>query len=201
MRIIKYCYAFIFIVTICAMAISGCRSYEVNSAGKDYKIFTQKKGIGQFSFEYSTRYKVLKVETADTYTDITLNNPEADEDWDISYILVFCCAIEDETPGYSDALEGYLKLCKTNKDFKLLERSSIEINGESGEEVALSYYFTLPDRPEGLSTVSTDLTIVRLVAFTHNNILWRLHVSSTESYADSAKADFEHIKQTFRILN
>ena len=201
MSITKFCYAFIFIVTICTMTISGCRSYEVNSADNNYKIFTQKEGIGQFSFEYSTKYKVLKVETASTYTDITLNNPEANEDWDISYISVFCSVLEEGESGYQNAIEEFIKLCSIFRDFNILERFPIMMAGEPGEEVVLSYLWESPDSPEGLSKVNSEPTVHRIIMFTHKNNLWWLQIDSPESYADSAKADFEHIKQTFKILN
>jgi hypothetical protein len=44
------------------------------------------------------------------------------------------------------------------------------IAGETGEKVTLSYLQKSPDSPEGLSKISSEPTVSRLIMFVHNNI-------------------------------
>jgi hypothetical protein len=112
-------------MAIFSLTLTSCRDYEVNNADDDYKVFTQKQGIGKFSFEYTNRYKILKVETGDTYTDITLNNPKITENLDSSRLYIFCNMLEDGETGYQNTMEGYFEMARTNIDFKILERSPL----------------------------------------------------------------------------
>jgi hypothetical protein len=116
-------------------------------------------------------------------------------------MTVFCCILEEGEEGYQSALEESLDFSRIYKDFRILERSPVSIIGEQGEKVVYSYLWEPPLRPEGSMGDEPKPTETRMVLFVHKNILWKLEIESSPSNAETTKADFEHIKQTFKILN
>ncbi len=52
-----------------------------------------------------------------------------------------------------------------------------------------------PDNPNNV------LEIDRIAYFSNGSQLWSVEIGWSESKADQAKADFDHILQTFKILN
>jgi hypothetical protein len=81
----------------------------------------------------------------------------------------------------------------------ILERTTININGISGELVVYSSKVGLI--PEAPLESSEIVRINRTVCFDYGGLIWIIIIESDEDKADQAKADFEHILQTFKILD
>ena len=189
---------FLILLGIFIISITACGSYKITNVDNHYNLITIKQSVGKFSFEYSNNYKVTKVEIKSTYTDLNLDGPEVGENQDIPFISIFTQKLNDGEYGYENDLKEELNSAKNTTDYQILEQFPVSLLGESGEEVAY-YYMWKP--PLGFTNDKPKPMVVRFLMFTHNNLLWRLEVNSVQSYSDSAKADFNHVVQTFKILN
>jgi len=82
-------------------------------------------------------------------------------------------------------------------DFRLLERSTITIAGVKGERIAYSYsgfYFSSEHAPQTGTAYKAY--------FDSKGLIWKLSLIADEyAAAERAKSDFEHLLETFRILD
>jgi hypothetical protein len=102
----------------------------------------------------------------------------------------------------SSSLEGRLTEYKAGfpyLDFRLLARSPVTIDGAYGEEIVFSHTWT-PNMYEGQKGESHPLN-GRNVYFYSDGVIWEFSLASSFGTAEKANADFEHILQTFKILD
>jgi hypothetical protein len=194
----RFCLSLVMLIAI--LTLSGCSNYNISNSGKSYKTFTIKKGVGRFSFEYSTLYEILNVDIKSRYTDMFLAGPETGEAQDTTTIHIAITESEDVQSDYQKSIEYLLTLTAKNPDFKILEHVPITIEGISGEKI-VCYYKALrsPDMVmEGFKPVPT---IARYLSFILGNSYWSLNIEGLEQLADSDGANYEHIIQTFKIFN
>jgi hypothetical protein len=105
-------------------------------------------------------------------------------------------------------------------DFVLLERSMVSVGGISAEQIVwsgginsssvrLPAPFSCSLFPVMLENVREKYTTfvlpthVRDVYFEYGGLIWIIQVTSSpiQNEVDQAKADFEHVLQTFKILD
>jgi len=191
----------ILLIYILSISIFGCSKYEINRANNGYKIFTLKKGMGKCSFEYNHQYRVMIVETTESYNGISLSGPEISPGIDMSSLQISCHKQNEGDQGYLNSLEDRLKWERNiSMDFAILERFPVNISGESGEEVAYNYLWKRPNSPEAKSGDPQQI-YSRIVMFVHNNNIWTVGIGSGVEYVETVKKDFEHIIQTFKLLD
>ena len=82
------------------------------------------------------------------------------------------------------------------EDYQLLEKASINVDGQPVEYVSFSYH-----RPvrEGSGAPPYD-RVVRLVAFNYDGFLWKLSLQCYKESAEETKQYFEHFIETFQFL-
>ena len=181
--------------------LAGCKGYKITGNNNDeFKNLYVTRGLGKFTFEYNAKYKVNNVSIRDTETGVFLFGPEAANNPDITILSISAAKLDNGESDYKSALEHSLALnAAEQRDFKIITRFSVTINGESGEEVEYSYIMDRPyeDKIKGLQPVPS---ITIKLMFAHNNLLWWLQADSLDSEADSTNADFDHIVQTFKLL-
>jgi hypothetical protein len=188
-------YAVLAIMMSGLVAMAGC-----DSGVDGYKTFTLKKGIGHFSFEYSARYKVEKTEVRTDlgYIDVTFTGPFKKEVGDHTFMGVF---VQDTagSPNAEASLEKSLLRVARLPDYKLLDQSELSVAGVTGQQIVYFYdrgFRGLPGDP-----VQEPLpTIMRKVYFDHGGLIWSLALRSNQATAEGDWADFEHVLETFRIL-
>jgi hypothetical protein len=176
---------------------SACRHLN-----PDYRAFTLSRGIGHFSFDYPTRYRVGKVEVRDEYTAISLNGPYLGEDKVVAGINIFINSYSSGAPDLEAEVDGDIESFKTYSDFRLIERSSIVLSNEKAEKIK---YFN--NAPPTLYETSRGLgpkpTITNVVYFVRNNTLWILrsyYQQITDNSDSEYESDFEHMLETFEII-
>ena len=81
-------------------------------------------------------------------------------------------------------------------DFSLISRSSVVIGIDIAEQVIFSYTVTPPYIDE-----KPVVTTERYVMFDHNGSIYWIMVIHDSELAETANADFEHMLDTFKILN
>ncbi len=170
-------------------SITSCES-------SGYNKYTQRKGIAHFSFEYPESYEESSYYIDSDYTSISHARWQND-DWLESWFKVR--VFEVGWAGYLDAtdlLEHNIQL-GTEEDYQILERSSIIIAGIKGEKLISSY---TPDTYES-DLKEPTLLINRKVYFDYNGFIWEISMISIEKVAEADEPGWEHLLETFRILD
>ena len=103
-------------------------------------------------------------------------------------------------------LEEYLREWEASEavfiysDFQLLERSQVTVSGINGEQIVYSY-----TEIRGVGQRKTDEDPYpmqgRRIYFYSNGVIWELTLDLLLSEAETANADFEHLLETFQILD
>jgi len=189
-----------FLLTLC-LVFNGCQDNNTDS----YKTFVLDKGTVHFSLEYRTFYKVKEVkpgeDTGDVVRDImylTLVSPLMKGAYDYTSIDVIA-----DKPGYlltdaKSAIERAERLASSWGDYKLLDKYELNIDGVKAYRIDYQHRNIVP----ALAGVSNEpaIEVYREVHFDANGFVWMIQMSSDSSTAEDDKADFEHIIQTFKIL-
>jgi len=172
----------------------------------DYRTFTLREGIAHLSFQYPSRYELDSVNLGNIYlgasTDIFFfTAPLKAPDLHDAMIEIYVSNPYEKWSNSDESIASYLSFWSRDEGFQLMERSSVTVAGVQGTQIV--YYRTShlaePTNP-GIPMVRTPV-IVRKVFFDYKNQIWRISVMGHESLADIINADFEHIVQTFKILN
>jgi hypothetical protein len=124
--------------------------------------------------------------------------------------------VSDQHPNAKAAVEALISYW--GESIKLLERSAVTVAGIPGEQIVYSHkppmimraplkliLFTIsPDwnaRYTRRNPQESELRITREVYFNYDGLIWNIQIDSDESVAEQAKADFEHLLKTFKILD
>jgi hypothetical protein len=197
MRKNRWLYPVILIVIGALVVCTGCNKYHVMD-NNSHKTFVMNRGVAKFSFDFSPKYRVTGAVVESTCSDITLRGPELDQAGNSTVFSASVCKTVYQ--DYQSSIETLLSMVKGGPDFKLLERSSVTISGEQGEE--LVYYslqaITNEAIAEGIQPVHM---ITRHLEFMQNGLSWALDISSLESSVEEDKANYEQIVRTFKILD
>jgi hypothetical protein len=186
------------------LVCSGCLS--------KYETFSNNEGIAHFSFEYPGDMENLDIYRTDKYVAVYFIREIVEDGWfdrDL-YVTVY------KPPGFkglsiSDAktlLEDYIILL--DEDFKVskvLERSPVNISEIPGELLVTTWDMMSPRIPlpdgalEGTPHQASLMMISRRAYFDQGGMVWKIQMESTEEVAEETKEDFEHILNTFKIMD
>jgi hypothetical protein len=176
------------------VSLSGCRV----ASNPDYMIFTMKDGLGNFTFEYSSRYEVKESYTQKDISAVTLIGPFIQEIKDYATIKILISPPDKLTPDAESRIKRAERNASSFPDYTLLEKSELEVDNVPAYRIDFMERNLQPiDR--GLS--KPPIEVFREVYFDTKGLRWMMQMRSDSSTADSDKPDFEHILQTFKILN
>jgi hypothetical protein len=192
-------------VSVLVTITSGCES-----SMEGYRTFTFNK-VAHFSFEYPAHYKKTSAgaEVEDKIIHIGLRDEVPSKGSTDGFIVIKVEGAGDTYPDATAALEdnlsGFVEPDYYDEDAeeepkRLLERSTITVAGISAELIVYSYgYDHIWDESSGSAVIL--LRIAREVYFDYDGLIWNLVIKSDEDRADVAEADFEHLLETFQILD
>jgi hypothetical protein len=166
------------------------------------KTIVVSRGIAHFSFERPEGYSLDKIEVRNDsehrYTDVGLSSPLNDKGYYTATIGIFVNPISDVFPDAAVALEYSLSTHSGFKDFELLQRFTTTVAGTQGQGFVASYSsFRHPTHP----VPGWNPYVTRQVFFGSNGLIFQVSILSDASTAEVEKADFEHILETFKILD
>jgi hypothetical protein len=180
--------------------LPGCNNSE-------YRTFTFKRGVN-FTFEYPSHYKINSIYSyveGKSAGGVIFFDKLSSKDSIYGFIDVSIRDASEKFPNAKTAIEQIVlgerdkdTLVVGELDEDILERTTININGISGELLVYSHKVGLIERLPYES--SKIIRINRTLYFDHSGLLWSIIIESDEDKAEQAKADFEHILQTFKIL-
>jgi hypothetical protein len=171
----------------------------------DYKVFSLREGIGHFSIEYPAEYAISRIDIRNDlvsrYTDIGLGSQAITSNPGLNEISIYAWPIDSSSDTASLILTSMLAQGENIfPDFKLLGRFSMMIGDMEGQGAIFSWTASAPISSSE-SEANTLPAVSRMVCFRHGDLAWEIHVASGELEQMQAEADFQHIINTFRILN
>jgi hypothetical protein len=185
-------------LVITSLLLTSCGSSE-------YKVFSLKEGIGHFSLEYPPEYSVTRIDirndATSRYTDIGLSAPPVVGSRSLNEISIYAWPADgNETAAL--VLTGMLARAETIfQDFKLLQRSSVMIGDIEGQAATFSWTASPAAASTNESEAGTLPAVSQMVCFRHGELAWEIHVASDLAAQKNAETEFQHILETFQILN
>jgi len=186
--------AFLYIIPTIGVGCTKCEGYKQLSVDE---------GIAHFSFEYPCNWKIGIVDARHdyehTYTNVKVFGPDFKRERDTvssTVWIFFICPTDADTPDASAALEYSLSYWQDFRDFEILERSTVEIAGLQVEQVVFfcqvaGRFYDSPPIP----------SIDRELYFEYSGLIWKISISSRPEVVEADNVHFEHLLETFRILD
>lgn len=197
-RIYRALCAALILLCLAPAAGAGCTECE------GYKQLTVKEDLARFSLEYPCNWRRTVVEThpegesfymslSITGPGIRINDsPVASALWNLSVNWT-----SEERPDATVALDSSLSSWdRISSSFQLLERSTVEIAGIQAER-ATFYNATAADGIRWKNPVPITVTEYY---FEYGGFIWRIHSSSPLDLAKENEVHFNHILETFKML-
>jgi hypothetical protein len=207
----SFCRALLALLLIGMLAFSGC------PPASGYKKFEMRAIICHYSLEYPSHYRVTKKfpgNNADNYSSFALRGtplktsiaiPDASfgtskigEVVIYTSIEIFVYDARDRSGTAEIDFENLLRSWSRWSHFELLERSSITVSGIPAQKFSCFMNRILPS--PGYGQGEPPLDFISVIYFDYGGLIWYLSVKSDRSVSGSAADDFEHIVQTFKIL-
>ncbi|MFC1951806.1 hypothetical protein ACFLYI_02040, partial [Chloroflexota bacterium] len=99
------------------------------------------------------------------------------------------------------ALDYELSRWEDEPDFKVLERSEVEISGVPAEQAIFTHKYLPRDIGVGRDTEELEFIIQREIYFVYDGLIWNVGEESNIDVAEAHKVHFEHMLETFKILD
>ena len=182
---------------VVSLAPVACAAKEQGA----YKKLVLREGIAHFSFEYPSTYDEPTVSPTGRFTSVVSGRKLTGANGNDPVLDIYVTEGGDLRPDAKTSLEKALNRYETEifKDFKLIERSSITVLGVRTEQIVYTYSGGYPGT--GISDRGIPAPFMgREVFFDYNGMVWNITISSLLEESETARADFEHILQTFKIL-
>ena len=173
---------------------AGCTKCE------GYKQLSVEEGIAHFSFEYPCNWEIGIVDTSEDYTDVSVTGAHIrtrGAHLPSSTWILFVDWPDGDIPSAAAAMEDSLSFWETQDAFELLERSVVEIAGVRAELVVFLDEISRDwvRVPEPVPSISRELY------FDCGGLIWNIYCSSILDAAEADNVHFEHLLETFRILD
>jgi len=199
------------------LVLAGIILTGTHFLGDGYTSLAMKKGIAHFSFEYPEQYKgywwskfygwrnapdavydAIKVMLIGRSHRSTL--PQR------PYISIYVSPSEPYYTGAKDIAKRRLGV-RNDPNFQLLGENPVTISGEEGYKVVYvhtpAFYgtpFPIGQAPPPPPPEATP-GVMREVFFISGDLLWEIRMFSPQDIAEATEAEFDHILQTFKILD
>jgi hypothetical protein len=172
------------------LSVAGCYGY---------KKYTQRDGIAHFSFEYSEDYKESYIDLLPAYTSVGYDRWQNDGWFDSGFRVGVYKSGWGDYQKASDLLDHDIQFGYDSKeDYQILERSPISIDSIKGELLISSY---TPGESHESDLKEPTLLINRTVYFDYKGLIWEINMISIEKVAEADEPIWEHLIETFKILD
>jgi hypothetical protein len=203
-----------------AVAATGCSCGYTEIESDGVRILTVTRDHYSFSVEYSTFYQrkgpnyitdgraipSISIDLAAPQKTMPLLYPVNEDELETVTVTYTPAVIgihiyaPHDSPNFSQSaierLENDISDSSKWENFELLERYPVTVSGVEGELIAYVIDWFLPfAEGEG-----PKLQYHRAVYFDYNGLIWTIEATTEMEMVDQVKADFEHIIETFEIL-
>ena len=181
--------------------ITDC-SYTIFTFPKDDFRFRDKTNIIHehplFSFEYPQCFGWANVNDVFN-SDVTVlsfhRNGNSQRESSSIYVTVQRMGYDNEVDAKS-VVENLISSVKEKKDFKIIDRKSIDIDNLAADYV--SFYYFVP-KQEGVEISYSNFGI--LAAFDYKGFIWKIRMGCPEKESQEITQYYEHLRKTFKILD
>jgi hypothetical protein len=182
------------------LALFSCQNNNTNS----FKTFTTKEGIIRFSVEYPTNYEIDSLQPAESTgnnlersTYLFLKGPK-DINGNSKTNLSVGASPPDSYASNAKSLSERVEINAASwKNYKLLFKGEITIDGFHAYRLDFQNIDIIPaiagDGEPGLE-------VDRYAQFDANGYIWTIYVKSHSATSETDKEIFEHVLETFKIL-
>ncbi len=190
------CCALAFVLFILTIT-GGCLHFS------DYVSFRDDKGLAHFSFEHPRSYSAAILNSGSDYVAISLQGPYNKDVEDRTIISLLVTTPGDGIRDLNSAVQFSISLASKEPGYKLIAQSSVMIAGEKGQQIIYFYMRTRPSigEPGYIPGLGPAPTIIREVLFERNSLIWSIRMNSNEATYSSDDIYFEHLLETFKILD
>lgn len=165
----------------------------------EYKLLTVEKGIAHFSLEYPCEWGVGLIETTVDFTTTSISGPTVKIDDSHVPSATFSIWIDWPSADIPDAMaaqEDWLAFLEKGYIYELLGESTVEIGGVQAKQAVVHSY------------IGTDFvrikepipTTEKLIDFDYGGLIWEIYYTSALAVAEENEAYFQHLLETFKIL-
>lgn len=182
------------------LIFNGCNNTDINL----YKKYVMDQGLVHFSLEYPANYIVDYVEYAESSSDKSRSSayffimgPKDRHVNDYTRISVFAIPPDRLAPDAKSLHERSEAKAESWKYYELIYKGEIMIDGISAYRLD---YQNMDILPVIANDGSPGIEVMRRVDFDANGFVWTIYITSPLSTSDADKAYFEHILETFEIL-
>jgi hypothetical protein len=163
-----------------------------------YKTFSIKEGIQGFHFEYPEEYDIIRIDLTNMsdspYTNVgfgaTYNGATSE-----IYIYVWPTGVGIETA------QAALSTLLTNaadvlSEFKLDKQTTVTVNGQFAQAADFS-----AEQTDSASSAPPGPGYYRVTCFVHNDLIVEIDMTCDVGLKDATRGDYDHLLQTFALLN
>lgn len=164
-----------------------------------YKEFTVSEGLAPFSFEYPAFYLKPRIDRSlePHSTEVKTSGVIQPRVNGVEALFITIFQVSDTYPNALAMLDYDLSCAEEHQDFQLLEHSPITVAGIQGERIIYSY--SIYPSP---ADFETETWTACKAYFDSEGLIWRVVILADEyAAAERARDDFEHILETFQILD
>ena len=211
------------VISFLLFTFSGCRIDKIitytpvnNTSGEIYSTFSATE-IPPFSFEYPNNYVITSYQSMPRFPStsvllrtieslpVTTITDEAPKDFIFNGIDVYIAYFNEYVPTAETAIDNiavkYEQYEEAGhvKDFKIIYKRQVVVGGFKGWEIKYSfikYEITLI----GIDYSHPTPLVVRQVYFDYQDMSFNLILTSDASIIDKTEKGYEHILQTFKLL-
>ena len=181
----------VLLFTTSGCALQYCRKYVLH--GVDYR----------FTFEYPADYRILGNGKL-----LYCARPALEGHWDNSWLWVKTTKKEKtgERENARKLLESDVSIYSTSEqytDFEIIETNTFTVDGIEGDLRIFSYYnpnSPILGPPPGTTLKLPASMVARFAYFDYRGYIVELKISSTKEATEQANREFEHLLETFRII-
>jgi hypothetical protein len=168
-----------------------------------YFIYTLQQGVRHFSIEYPAHFNVTTVQLleAEKYTMVDIYGPFMKKERVRTRIWVTVSQKESQPQDAITALDATLSIARTLPGYNMMERNTLNVNGIKAEQVEYFYYASRSDYEVNILKLEVAPTVAREVCFLYGGAIWTMSMTSYEATVEADKLYFEHLLETFKVLN
>jgi len=166
---------------------------------------TINRGIEYFSFErsegYSVENSIIKDDSEEKYTHIVITGPVG-EDSINSVIGIYVTYPSFRFPDSKALWEYDMNMFEELEGFEIIDCSSVIVTVDSipGNECGFYYMEILDIYHDITNAVPVDM-ICKGVHFEYDGLIWKITLLSSLADIEENHAHFDHILETFEILD
>lgn len=188
------------IILLQCIMLFSCHTRNVDS----YNSYTLNEGTIHFSLEYPSDYIIdyyqAAAATGNNYersAHLFLKGPANRHVNDYTYIGIGASPPDDQFDDAKSSVERVERKAATWSEYELYNKCEITIDGVPGFRIDYQIIDIVP----AIAGDEPGIAVYRCVYFDAKSLVWCIYMNSSFTFAEADKIHFEHLLETFKILD